>query len=80
MALLWWPAALITTALTVTAWRRTRTATDIYALLLEAATRLYSGDLARHLGLPHSGPLSPETGDALTRLLQGRRPSPASPR
>lgn len=74
----WWPAALISAALTVAAWQRARSATDIYALLLEAATRLHAGGLARHLGLDHAGPLDPQTGDALTRLLQGERPPPGS--
>lgn len=69
----WWPAALITAALALTGRARTRTATDTYALLLEAATRVYTRDLADRLGLDSNEPLSPETGDALTRHLS---PSP----
>ncbi|MFF2644957.1 hypothetical protein ACFVUB_34595 [Streptomyces niveus] len=64
----WWPAALITATLTLTGWARTRTATDTYALLLEATTRLHTRDLADRLGLNPTGPLlvlTPETGDNL---------------
>ena len=55
-----------------TAWRRGRTAADTYALLIEAAARLHTTDLARSLGLDHTGPLNQQTGWALTCLLQGR--------
>ena len=76
LALWWWPAALITAALTLTGWVRTRSAADTYALLLEAATRVHAGDLARHLGHDLPGSLTPEAGDELTRLLA---PSPPPP-
>ncbi|MFI8192091.1 hypothetical protein ACIF8T_25460 [Streptomyces sp. NPDC085946] len=69
----WWPAALITVIVALTARVRTRAATDTYALLLEAATRLYARDLADRLGLGPGEPLTPETGDTLTRHLT---PSP----
>ncbi|WP_405829284.1 hypothetical protein [Streptomyces sp. NBC_00105] len=65
----WWPAAALTAVIAVTAWQRTRTATDTHALLVEATARQYAGDLARHLGIEHAGPLTPHLGDALTRLL-----------
>lgn len=61
----WWPAALITAALTLTGWARTRTATDTYALLLEATTRLHTSGLADRLGLNPTSPFTPETGDTL---------------
>ncbi|NGO48154.1 hypothetical protein, partial [Streptomyces ureilyticus] len=56
----WWPAALITATLTLISWARTRTATDTYALLLEAATRSHARDLVDRLGLDTTGPLTPE--------------------
>ncbi|MET9388449.1 hypothetical protein ABZY09_47725 [Streptomyces sp. NPDC002928] len=65
----WWPASLITTTLILTGWARTRTTTDTYALLLEATACLHIRSLADHLGLDPTGPLTPETGDALTRHL-----------
>jgi hypothetical protein len=67
-----WPALLIAAATMATAWRRARTATDTYALLIEAAARLHTADLARTLGLDHTGPLNQQTGWALTCLLQGQ--------
>lgn len=67
-----WPGLFIVTATMATAWRRGRTAADTYALLIEAATRLHTAELARSLGLDHTGPLNQQTGWALTCLLQGR--------
>ncbi|QHY98251.1 hypothetical protein SSPS47_24350 [Streptomyces sp. S4.7] len=70
----WWPAALITTTLTLTGWARTRTATETYALLLEATARLHTRDLADRLGLNPTGrptTLTPETGDSLGLNLSG---------
>ncbi|MEU0163275.1 hypothetical protein ABZ154_31900 [Streptomyces sp. NPDC006261] len=69
----WWPAAVIATTLALTSWHRTRMACDTYATLLEAVIRLFASDLAERLGLDSSAPLSPDTGDALTRHLT---PSP----
>lgn len=69
---LWWPGLLIAVAIVGTAWRRARTAADVYALLVEAAGRLHTADLARSLGIDHSGPLNQRTGWALTCLLQGQ--------
>lgn len=74
LALLWWPAALAVAVLALTGWRRTRTAADTYAMLLDAATRLHVRDLAERVGLDPGGPLTPEAGDALTRHL-----SPSTP-
>ncbi|MFD5782642.1 hypothetical protein [Streptomyces sp. NPDC126933] len=61
----WWPAALITATLTLIGWARTRTATDTYALLLEATARLHTSGLADRLGLNPTSPFPPETGDNL---------------
>ncbi len=72
VAALWWPGLFLAAATITTAWRRARTAADTYALLLEAATRLHTPDLARSLGLNHTGRLTQQTGWALTCLLQGR--------
>ncbi|MET9734821.1 hypothetical protein ABZZ79_30540 [Streptomyces sp. NPDC006458] len=71
-AVLWWPAALLVVGLFVTARQRGRRAVEAYALLLEAATRLHSPELARSLGLDHSGPLDARTGRAMTLLVQGQ--------
>ena len=72
----WWPAVLITAVVAVTAWQRTRTTADTYALLLETAARLHTGDLARHLGIDHTGLLTPDVGEALTHLLHTQPPPP----
>ncbi|MDT0461004.1 hypothetical protein RM550_35745 [Streptomyces sp. DSM 41527] len=67
LAAWWWPAALIAVLLTLIGWARTRTATDTYALLLEATARLHTRDLADRLGLNPTDPLrtlTPEPGDA----------------
>jgi hypothetical protein len=84
---LWAPGVLISAVIVGIAWWRARTAVDTYALLIEAAARLHTTDLARSLGLDHTGPLNEQTGWALTCLLQGKShliPSttgwPASPK
>jgi hypothetical protein len=74
----WWPAVLITFVLLFTVWQRTRIATDTYAQLLEAATRLNAGDLARKLGIDHTGPLNTQTGESLTDLLHTQPPPPVT--
>ncbi|MFD7003805.1 hypothetical protein ACFWA5_48130 [Streptomyces mirabilis] len=73
LAAWWWPAATIAAVLAVTSWRRTRSAADTYATLLEAAARLHARDLADRLGLDPAGPFTRESGGALTRHLS---PSP----
>lgn len=75
----WWPAALITATLALIARTRTRTATDTYALLLEAATRIHARDLADRLGLDPTGPLTPDTGALLTFRLTPTPPPPPPP-
>jgi hypothetical protein len=65
----WWPAALVCVAVALTSRYRLRAATNTYALLLEAATRLYAPALIDNVGIPRSGPLTPELGDTLTNYL-----------
>ena len=74
LAALWWPAALIAIILAVTGWHRTRAGADAYATLLEAGARLYSRDLARHLGLARAQSLDQQTGDSLTATLHSEPP------
>lgn len=72
VGVLWAPALLISVVTVGIAWWRARTAADTYALLIEAAARLHTTDLARSLGLDHIGPLNEQTGWTLTCLLQGK--------
>ncbi|MBE1582330.1 hypothetical protein ACFPOI_31340 [Nonomuraea angiospora] len=74
VAALWWPGLPIAAAVLVTAWRRARTACDMYALLVEATAHLQSADLAHRLGLEPTGPITRETGTALTDLVRTRPP------
>jgi hypothetical protein len=69
----WWPASLIAIVLAVTGWYRTRIGADAYATLLEASTRLYARDLARHLGIDHTQTLD-QTGNSLTAALHTEPP------
>ncbi|MGW1892226.1 hypothetical protein ACWCP6_18490 [Streptomyces sp. NPDC002004] len=73
----WWPAAPVAAALVLTARYRIRAAIAVDALLREAATRLHAAELARHLGIDHTGPLTPQLGDTLTHLLHTRPPASA---
>jgi len=68
----WWPGVLVAAAIIATGHHRARAAADTYARMLDAAARLYSSDLARQLGIAHTGLLDPATGWRLTCLLQGR--------
>lgn len=72
----WWPAALLATALGLTARYRIRCATDTYALLLEAAVRLHTTGVATRLGIDHTGHADSALGDALTHQLRAQTPSP----
>ncbi|MEV6954653.1 hypothetical protein [Streptomyces sp. NPDC051183] len=56
---------------------RVRDSADTYAGLLESVTRLHATTLAGHLGLEHTGPLTPVLGDALPHHLQVRMPPAA---
>ncbi|MET8748097.1 hypothetical protein [Streptomyces sp. NPDC004728] len=74
LTVIWWPGLVIACVTAATAWRRTRNAADTYAQLIEASTQLHARALARQLGIgpEGEGPLTPEAGWDLTRLLQGR--------
>jgi hypothetical protein len=67
----WWPAALVTAVLALSARSRIRATVDTYAGLVESAARLHATTLAGALGIVHTGPLTPELGDALYRHLGG---------
>lgn len=71
---LWWPAALIAVLLGVTARRRTRSAADTYARMLEASVRLHTGELAQRLGIEYTGTLPADAGDHLRNLLDSAPP------
>jgi hypothetical protein len=73
LTILWWPALAISAATIWTGWRRARAATERYAQLLEAATRVHAPDLARTVGLPCTGPLDRDIGWQLTLVLQGQQ-------
>lgn len=72
----WWPAAVITAVLAVIAWHRTRTTTEVYALLLEAVTRLHLKGLAEHLGIDPAGRSLADLGQTLTHHLHTQPPPP----
>ncbi|WP_267715311.1 hypothetical protein [Streptomyces sp. CoH17] len=76
LTLRWWPAALVACVLALTARARTHAAVDAYALLLEAATRLHARDLAGHLGLDATVPLTLDAADTVTRYLTPTAPPP----
>lgn len=75
LTLWWWPAAVVTATLALTARHRVRVAADSYALLLEAAARLHARTLAAELRLaPDEGtPLDEALGHTLTQHLRTRR-------
>ncbi|MFE1596580.1 hypothetical protein [Nocardia sp. NPDC058705] len=76
----WWPAAAMAVVLAVSARHRMRSATDTYATLIEATTRLFAVALAERLGLDHTGPLTTRLGRTLTDHLDSRsRPGSSSP-
>jgi hypothetical protein len=72
VGMLCWPGALIAAAVVGVGWRRAREATEVYALLVEAAVHLHTADLVRSVGLVHSGPLDKRAVFDLTCLLQGQ--------
>ena len=71
----WWPAAPLTVILAATARYRIHVATDSYAQLLEAATRLHAADLATLFGFDHCGSFTSDIGDTLTHYLKTQVPS-----
>ncbi|MBB4934418.1 hypothetical protein F4561_005238 [Lipingzhangella halophila] len=80
LAVWWWPSALITVVLGVLSWWKTRRAIDTYATLIEATIRLHTGELAHRLGIKHTGLLTPQVGEDLTRRLQASLPpAPTTP-
>lgn len=74
LAVWWWPAVFVATALGVVAWVRTRSATGTYATLVEATVRLHAGELADRLGIGHEGRFSGELGERLTLRLRASMP------
>jgi hypothetical protein len=72
----WWPAAPTAIVLALVGWHRTRTATDTYARLLEAATRLYLSSLAEPLGIDPATTPPSALGDAITHRLHTQLPPP----
>ncbi|MEU0431991.1 hypothetical protein ABZ153_10195 [Streptomyces sp. NPDC006290] len=75
VGVLWWPGLVAAAVLVFTGWRRTRAATDHYAQVLEAVTRLHAVELARLHGLVHGEEpqrLDRRIGRDLTFLFQGQ--------
>lgn len=75
----WWPALPIALLLAAIAWRRTRNAVDTYALLIEAAVRLYTRDLAQQLGIDPNGAKLPNLGATITHHLLSQPAAPPVP-
>lgn len=73
-AFAWWPAGVVAAVLVAAGYRRTRSAADAFARLVEAAVRLHTRELARHLGIEHSGPLPTDAGDRFGDLLGSAPP------
>jgi hypothetical protein len=73
---LWWPALPLAVILAAVARHRIRLAADAYALLLEAATRLYVGTLATQLGMKGQGPPTRQLGDEVIHFLRSSPPPP----
>jgi hypothetical protein len=71
----WWPACLAAAVLAFVGWRRARGGVEVVATLGESAVDLYGRALAVQLGLgpAGTGPLSPEDGEAVTRILRKGR-------
>lgn len=69
---IWWPGLVVAAVVICTGQRRGRVAADTYGLLVDAATRMHTGQLAISLGRRHTGLLDRRTGWALTCVLQGQ--------
>lgn len=76
LTLWWWPTFFLAAGIAVTGWRHTRTATDTYAQLLEATTRIHLTTLATSLGITHTDTPTPALGDTLTHHLHTQPPPP----
>jgi hypothetical protein len=70
VGVLWWPAAVVGVVTWITGWRTARQAVDGYAELVEAAVDLHGAALSPALGMPLTGPLTPEAGRAITRQVR----------
>lgn len=69
LAMWWWPAAVIAVVLALTGRSRFRSATEEYALVLEAAARVQAVALAQQLALYSGGPFTREAGTELSSYL-----------
>lgn len=69
----WWPGAVLGSTAALIAWVRSRSATDSYAELVEAAVDVHGGLLAQALGLGGEGPLTPERGLTVRRRIRKGR-------
>ncbi|MGW1719890.1 hypothetical protein [Streptomyces sp. NPDC002156] len=66
----WWPALSAAAVVAATAWIRGRSATAVFADLVEATVDLHAITLAQELGLTGERPtLTREVGDAITTTL-----------
>lgn len=66
----WWPAVAFAALALGTAWHRARLRAAILADLVESTADLHARDLAAQLGLPNEGPLTKETGLAITAAVR----------
>jgi len=70
LGIAWWPAIVLGVTVGAAGWRRARAAAAVLADLIETAADLHTGDLAAKLGIPAIAPLTPVTGQAITRILR----------
>ncbi|GAA1961896.1 hypothetical protein [Catenulispora subtropica] len=76
----WWPAALVSGAILVSAQVMTRSSTEVLSELIESAVDLHGRALATQLGRPKSdSPVSVDEGRMLTTQTRKSRWDPASP-
>lgn len=76
LAVLWWPAALIGTAIMLTGWVRARSAVSDLTTLSEAAVDVHARTLAIELavsGPESAGPLTVEEGERITSVCRKGR-------
>ncbi|MGW0601553.1 hypothetical protein ACWD11_31095 [Streptomyces sp. NPDC002776] len=74
----WWPALPAAAVIAATAWIRVRSATAVFADLVEATVDLHAITLAQELGLTgERPPLTRDVGDAITTTL--RKDAPPDP-
>lgn len=74
LALWWWPAALTGAVLVFAGWLRARSATETYAVLVEAVVRLHLGVLAQHFDLNTKGLITKDLGANLSNVLKASDP------